>query len=77
MPRFALSEVLTFHASFDRGVDADWALGDRQIYTAPSYAEQDQAVPGIGNPAVGVADGAGRFGRALAVHSTQPARHLL
>ena len=61
----ALAEVLTFHASFDDGIDADWALGDRQIYTAPSYAEQDQAVPGIGNPAVGVADGAGRFGRAL------------
>ena len=61
----ALSEVLTFHASFDRGVDADWALGDRQIYTAPSYAEQDQAVPGIGNPSVEVADGTGRFGHAL------------
>ena len=37
----ALAEVLTFHASFDDGIDADWALGDRQIYTAPSYAEQD------------------------------------
>ncbi len=61
----ALSEVLTFHASFDRGVDADWALGDRQIYTAPSYAEQEQAVPGIGNPSVEVADGTGRFGHAL------------
>jgi len=61
----ALSEVLTFHASFDRGVDADWALGDRQVYTAPSYAEQDQAVPGIGNPSVEVADGTGRFGHAL------------
>ena len=61
----ALSEVLTFHASFDRGVDADWALGDRQIYTVPSYAEQDQAVPGISNPSVEVADGTGRFGHAL------------
>ena len=61
----ALSEVLTFHASFDNGIDADWALGDRQIYTARSYAEQDLAVPGIGNPSVEVADGAGRFGHAL------------
>ena len=60
-----LGEALTFHASFDNGVDADWALGDRQIYTAPSYDEQDQATPGIGNPSVDVADGAGRFGHAL------------
>ena len=61
----ALGEVLTFHASFDDGIDADWALGDPQIYTAPSYGEQDQAVPGIGNPSVAVAAGAGRFARAL------------
>ena len=60
----ALGAVLTFHASFDDGIDADWAVGDPQIYTAPSYDEQDQAVPGIGNPAVAVAV-AGRFGRAL------------
>ena len=60
-----LGDVLTFHASFDNGVDADWALGDRQIYTAPSYAEQDQAVHGIGNPSVEVADNVGRFGDAL------------
>ena len=60
-----LGDVLTFHASFDNGIDADWALGDNQLYTAPSYDEQDQAVPGIGNPSVAVADGAGRFGRAL------------
>ena len=60
-----LGDVLTFHASFDNGVDADWALGDGQIYTAPSYAEQDQAVHGIGNPSVDVADDVGRFGAAL------------
>ena len=61
----ALGDVLTFHASFDDGIDADWALGDAHIYTAPSYDKQDQAVPGIGNPSVEVAAGAGRFGRAL------------
>ena len=61
----ALGDVLTFHASFDDGIDADWALGDAHIYAAPSYDEQDQAVPGIGNPSVEVAAGAGRFGRAL------------
>ena len=64
-PTAGLSEVLTFHASFDNGVNADWALGDRQIYTAPSYVKKDQAVAGIGNPSVEVAEGAGRFGHAL------------
>ena len=64
-PTTGLRETLTFHASFDNGVNADWALGDRQIYTAPSYDEQDQAAPGIGNPAVEMAEGAGRFGNAL------------
>ncbi len=63
-----LGEALTFHASFDNGVDADWALGDPQLYTAPSYEEQEDAVPGIGNPSVEVVNGAGRFGHALQFH---------
>jgi hypothetical protein len=60
-----LSEALTFHASFDQGPDADFARGDKAIYTAPSFDERDEAQPGIGNPDVDfVADG-GRFGAAL------------
>ena len=61
----ALASSLTFHASFDNGVDADRAAGDPLLYTAPSYEEQDQAEPGLGNPAVSVAEDAGRFGHAL------------
>ena len=61
----AVASSLTFHASFDNGVDADRAPGDPQLYTAPSYEEQDQAEPGLGNPAVFVAEDAGRFGHAL------------
>ena len=61
----ALASSLTFHASFDNGVDADRAAGDPRLYTAPSYEEQDQAEPGLGNPAVSVAEEAGRFGHAL------------
>ena len=61
----ALASSLTFHASFDNGVDADRAAGDPRLYTAPSYEEQDQAEPGLGNPAVSVAEDAGRFGHAL------------
>ena len=71
----ALADALTFHASFDNGLDADKALGDPRIYTAPSYDEQDQAEPGIGNPAVVVADGAGRFGHAL--RFTERNRHAI
>ena len=61
----ALASALTFHASFDNGIDADRAPGDPRLYTAPSYEEQDQAEPGLGNPAVSVAEDAGRFGHAL------------
>ena len=61
----ALAGSLTFHASFDNGVDADRAAGDPRLYTAPSYEEQDRAEPGLGNPAVSVAEDAGRFGHAL------------
>ena len=70
-----LSDALTLHASFDTGTDADWALGNRQIFTAPSYDELDQSVPGLGNPAVEVADGAGRFGHAL--RFTQRNQHAI
>ena len=61
----ALAGSLTFHASFDNGVDADRAAGDPRLYTAPSYEEQDQAEPGLGNPTVSLAEDAGRFGHAL------------
>jgi hypothetical protein len=61
----ALSKALTFHASFDRGPDADYGLGDRKIYTASNYKTQGDAKPGIGNPDVTIVSGKGRFGDAL------------
>ena len=60
-----LRESLTFHASFDEGSDADFALGDPRIYTAPSWDDWDHAQPGIGNPDVELVPGVGRFGSAL------------
>jgi hypothetical protein len=60
-----LREALSFHASLDNGPDADFARGDATLYTAPSYDEQASAAPGIGNPDVQLATGAGRFGGAL------------
>lgn len=60
-----LRDALTFHASFDASADADFAAGDRRLYTAPGYKEQAQAKPGIGNPDVSLAPGSGRYGGAL------------
>ena len=60
-----LADALTFHASFDHGVDADLALGDASIYTAPAFDQREMSEPGISGPDVSVAEGAGRFGDAL------------
>jgi hypothetical protein len=61
----ALSKSLTVHASFDHGFDADFARGDRSIYSAPSYGWLDSAKAGVANPDVVIAKGQGRFGDAL------------
>ena len=60
-----IGEALTFHASFDSGTDADFGLGDREIYTAPSYSELEQAEVGLHNPDIVIAASEGRFGSAL------------
>ena len=61
-----LREGLTFHASFDGGPDAGYALGDRRIYTAASFNRQDAAQPGLhASNIVVIARGQGRFGDAL------------
>jgi hypothetical protein len=60
-----LRQALTFHASFDRDADADFALGDRRIYTATSYRRREDAAPGLLNPDAVLAPGEGRFGGAL------------
>lgn len=62
----ALRASLTFHASFDGGVNAVKAAGDPALYSAPSMKGRDQAAPGL--PATGEvihARGEGRFGDAL------------
>ncbi len=64
----ALRDGLTFHSSFDSGTDADFASGDKRIYTAPSYDEVDKAKPGFDNPNVKLVRNKGRFGSALEFH---------
>ena len=61
----ALRKALTFHASFDQTVDADFAQGNKQLYTATSYKKREDAKPGLHHPDVTLAPGVGRFAGAL------------
>lgn len=60
-----LKKDLTLFATFDSSTDAATALGDKSIYSAPSYKEQDAAKPGLHVPEVTLAPGQGRRGGAL------------
>lgn len=60
-----LADALTFHASFDKGADADFALGDKLVYTAPSYKNLDAAKAGLHNPEVALVPEKGRYGATL------------
>jgi hypothetical protein len=62
--RSNLAGALTFHAGFDRGADADFALGDRTIYSV--HPETGALAAGLGDPPLAVVAGRGRFGGALA-----------
>jgi len=53
---------LTLHATFDKGIDADFALGDARLYTATSYRNRSDAKPGLHNPNVTLAPGQGLGG---------------
>jgi hypothetical protein len=65
-PKDSLARSLTFHASFDRGLDADVALGDAAFRHAPSMSKQAEAKSGLPESGeVQLARDAGRFGHAL------------
>ena len=65
-PLAALRDALAFHASFDNGADADFARGDRRIFTAADRNKRDQAAPGLPTDDLArLAPGEGRFGAAL------------
>jgi hypothetical protein len=64
-PTAALGDALMFHAGFDDGSDAAFARGDRRLYTAASYKEQEKATPGLGSPDAEIVSNAGRFQHAL------------
>lgn len=60
-----LREALTFYASFDESVHADFALGDSLLYTVPNRKARDSAQAGLHKPNVTRQAGKGKFGHAL------------
>lgn len=62
--RESIRKALAFHASFDGTADADFARGDKTIYTASNLKRPD-AKPGLHRPDVEIAKGKGKFGDAL------------
>jgi hypothetical protein len=64
--RAALAKSLTLHASFDHGPNADFARGDRTLYTfATSQQRAQGGVVGLPDDSVKITQGSGRFGNAL------------
>jgi hypothetical protein len=66
--RASLAKVLTFHASFDDGPDADFAVRDWRIHHATFQLhreEQEEPEPGLGSPPLNITQGRGKFGSAL------------
>ena len=66
----ALSNALTFHASFNHGPDADFGNGDKKIYTGDFKGTRQQnempTTTGLGSPPLMLAKGKGKHGDALA-----------
>ncbi len=62
--RKALGEALTFHASFDKSADADFARGDRRLHTSATGKIEDGKA-GLARDDVTVREGKGRHGGAL------------
>lgn len=60
-----LKKALTLYASYDKGVDADFALGDKHLYTVPNRNARDSAEVGLHKPNIRIATDKGRYGDAL------------
>jgi concanavalin A-like lectin/glucanase superfamily protein len=60
-----LREALTFYASFDIGVNADFAAGDSLMYTVPNRNARDSARAGLHKPDISRQKGKGKYGYGL------------
>lgn len=62
----SLRRSLVFHASFDTTADADFARGDRRVFTAEDRAKREAATPGLSATSnARLVAGVGRHGGAL------------
>lgn len=62
----SLKSALLLHASFDHGLDADFAKGDAKLYFTPTGNRKLDVQPGLPpDGQVGLARGEGKFGAAL------------
>ncbi len=61
----SLSKALTFYASYDKGLDADFAKGDKTLYTRMSKTESDSIQVGIQKEGITLVNQEGKFGGAL------------
>ncbi len=62
--RESLRKALSFHASFDGQPDADFARGDKRIYTSPNF-KRTEVKPGLHRADVSLAASKGMYGDAL------------
>ena len=60
-----LKAALTFYASFDKDVTADFSLGDGNMYTVPNRRLRDSAKVGLHKPDITRQDGKGKYGAGL------------
>lgn len=60
-----LKAALTLYSSFDNGVEADFALGDKQLYTVPNRRARDSAKVGLHKPDIKLVKDQGKFGGGL------------
>ena len=65
-----LRQALTLHASFDRGLDADFSRGDPKI----KFAGVPKGQPAGPGEFITIVPGAGRFGGAMHVTKKNPIR---
>lgn len=62
----SLSQDLTLAATFDGGTEADYALGEANLFTASAYDELETQQEGLHYPAAELSEGTGVYGNALA-----------
>jgi len=67
-----LKNALTLYASFDEGINADFALGDAKLYTVPNRKLRDSAKVGLHKQSVTREDNQGKYGGGLVYGDKSP-----